>query len=94
MTAIDSLRTKLIDLRVRLSASGGKLVVDAPAGALTPELRSELAAHKGALLDCMSGGLSDAHALEQITAIGWNETSLADVIDSGGQHNEEVRKRR
>ena len=94
MTAIDNLRTRLIDLRIRLSIRSGKLVVDAPAGALTPELRSELADHKPALLDCMSGGMSDAQALEQIAAIRWNDTPLAEVIESGRQHNEEVRKQK
>jgi hypothetical protein len=94
MTALDDLRIKLIDLRVRLSASGDKLVIDAPAGALTPELRSELAEHKPALLDCMSGGISDADALAQIAALTWDGTSLADVIDIGRRHNKEVGKRK
>ena len=91
MTAIDDIRTKLIDLKVRLSASGGKLVVDAPAGVLTPELKSELVEHKAALVTSMSGGISDADALEQIVAIRWNDTSLSDVIESGRKHNERVR---
>jgi hypothetical protein len=94
MTTIDDLRTKLIDLKVRLSINNGKLVVDAPAGALTPELRSELTEHKPALLDCMSGGISDADALAQIAALTWDGTSLADQVESGRRHNKEVGKRK
>ncbi len=35
---------------IRLQAHGDRLVVDAPTGALTPELRDELVRHKSALL--------------------------------------------
>ena len=94
MTALDSLRTKLIDLRVRLSSSEGKLVIDAPAGVLTPEIKSELTEHKPALMAAMSGGLSNADADARIRDLVWDGTSLADVIENGRRHNEEVRKRR
>jgi TubC N-terminal docking domain len=94
MTALEDLRTRLIDMKVRLSASGGKLVVDAPAGVLTSELKAELAEHKPALLDCMSGGISDVDALAQIASLKWDDISLAGLIESGRRHTEEVNKRK
>lgn len=49
MTATQLIET-LSASGVRLSASDGKLKVDAPADVLTAELKTELAAHKAELL--------------------------------------------
>src|SRR3712207_1275590 len=50
-------RALLDDLRCRdvsLQASGGRLVVDAPSGAITDELRAALAEHKTSLLKLLA----------------------------------------
>lgn len=47
---IDALVARLQALNIRWSSSDGKLVIDAPRGSLTPELREELAAHRDQLL--------------------------------------------
>jgi hypothetical protein len=46
-----------------LQAHGSRLRVNAPKGALTPELRDALAAHKGALLPLLNDAPADASAL-------------------------------
>jgi|SRR3712207_5764771 len=51
-----STRALLKDLRRRdvfLEAHGGRLIVDAPAGAITDELQASLAKHKQALIDLL-----------------------------------------
>jgi len=47
---IDELVATLKARDIRLSSADGKLVIDAPRGTLTPELREELAAHRDQLL--------------------------------------------
>ncbi|MDP2320782.1 MAG: amino acid adenylation domain-containing protein [Acidobacteriota bacterium] len=47
---IDQLVATLKARDIRLSSNGGKLVIDAPRGSLTPELRQELATHRDQLL--------------------------------------------
>jgi amino acid adenylation domain-containing protein len=47
---IDALVARLKALNIHLSSKDGKLVVDAPRGSLTPELREELAAHRDQLI--------------------------------------------
>jgi amino acid adenylation domain-containing protein len=47
---IDELVARLKTLNIHLSSKDGKLVVDAPRGSLTPELRQELAAHRDQLI--------------------------------------------
>ena len=42
---------------VQVAADGNRLLVDAPAGALTPELRTEIAAHKDELLAELAAAL-------------------------------------
>ena len=42
---------ELRNLKVKLTADGGRLRYSAPAGVMTAELRRELAAHKSDLLD-------------------------------------------
>jgi hypothetical protein len=42
-------------LGIRLAIRGDRLVVDAPAGVMTPELRDALAIHKPALLRLLAG---------------------------------------
>ncbi len=49
MTEIDELLGRLASLDVRLSLDGDRLGVNAPKGALSPEQRAELAAHKEAI---------------------------------------------
>jgi hypothetical protein len=46
----------LESLGVKLSLSGDKLVVDAPANVVTPEVRTALAIHKPALLALLACG--------------------------------------
>ena len=50
----EALLSRLAALNVKLTAAGGRLRVEAPAGALTDELRAALAEHKRALLDLLS----------------------------------------
>jgi hypothetical protein len=45
-----TLLTNLLDRGIRLSASGERLNVDAPKGAMTPDLRAALVEHKAGLL--------------------------------------------
>ncbi len=47
---IDELVATLKARDIRLSSADGRLVIDAPRGSLTPELRQELAAHRDQLL--------------------------------------------
>ncbi|MDP2390575.1 MAG: condensation domain-containing protein, partial [Acidobacteriota bacterium] len=47
---IDELVAALKARDIRLSSNDGKLVIDAPRGSLTPELRQELATHRDQLL--------------------------------------------
>ncbi len=47
---IEELAARLKTLNIRLSSTDGKLVIDAPRGSLTPELRDELAAHRDQLI--------------------------------------------
>ncbi|MFI5364357.1 MAG: hypothetical protein ACHQ4J_01915 [Candidatus Binatia bacterium] len=47
---VDALLTELRHLGARLQAKGDRLVIDAPKGALTPELRRTLSARKPELL--------------------------------------------
>jgi hypothetical protein len=54
----------LHDLGVILSVESGRLKVDAPRGALTPELRQEIAARKEALLGLLRRLPEDAGAPE------------------------------
>ena len=53
MTPID-LIARLRNAGIRLKAIDGELEVDAPAGALTSELRDEIVRHKPALLRLLS----------------------------------------
>ena len=48
--APDALLAEVTRLGIRLMVNGGKLRVEAPAGTLTPELRTALAASKPAIL--------------------------------------------
>jgi amino acid adenylation domain-containing protein/non-ribosomal peptide synthase protein (TIGR01720 family) len=50
--------SRLRQLGVRLTVDHGKLVVRAPRGVLTAELRDELAAHKQEILELLAEGLS------------------------------------
>lgn len=49
-----ALLSRLAALNVTLTSAGDRLRVEAPAGALTDELRAALAEHKAALLDLLS----------------------------------------
>lgn len=49
-TELDALLADLSAAGVILTAAGDKLRIEAPAGAITPELRARLAEHKAALL--------------------------------------------
>jgi amino acid adenylation domain-containing protein len=51
---IDTLVATLKARNIRLSSADGKLVVDAPRGTLTPELRQELAAHRDRLIELVT----------------------------------------
>jgi hypothetical protein len=46
----EGLLRELRELGATVAARGDRLAVDAPAGAVTPDLRADLTAHKGALL--------------------------------------------
>jgi hypothetical protein len=52
---LPELQSCLDSVGVVVTARGDRLVVDAPAGALTPALKSELLAHKPALLGLLAG---------------------------------------
>jgi hypothetical protein len=58
MSALELLDT-LSASGVRLWAEGGKLKLDAPRGAVTPELKERLAAHKPALLAALTAHTSE-----------------------------------
>lgn len=62
MTAIDDLLARLARTDVRLSVDGAKLVVDAPAGALSETMRSELAARKAEILERLASRDAGADA--------------------------------
>lgn len=51
---IARLLAALQERNIKLSAADGKLVVDAPRGSITPDLRQELMAHRDALLQLVS----------------------------------------
>ena len=54
-TDLDALLAELTARGVTVAAHGDKLRIDAPAGAITPELRERLAEHKAALLAHLAG---------------------------------------
>jgi len=65
MPAADLLDT-LAGRDVRLSLEAGQIVIDAPAGALTPALRQQIAAHKTeliALLTALKPAISDVEVV-------------------------------
>jgi hypothetical protein len=87
---------------IGISERDGKLVVDAPMGVLTQELRADLAAYKSALLPLLASPLScwvdpgltpeEAAALDVI--LDWpldDHTSLAESIESGQRRNNSIR---
>jgi hypothetical protein len=87
---------------IGISARDGKLILDAPAGAVTPELRADLTACKPSLLALLDGRwvIPDLTS-EEAAAIGaildWaldDRTSISDVIESGRQWNQVVMKSR
>ncbi len=51
---------------IAVAAEGGRLKVDAPAGAITPDLRQALAEHKPALLAHLGGANAGASAREEL----------------------------
>ncbi len=55
---IDALVASLKARNIRLSSTDGKLVVDAPRGSLTPELREELATHRDQLIQFVMAPVS------------------------------------
>ena len=59
----EALLSRLAALNVTLTAHGDRLRVEAPAGALTAELRAALAEHKPALLDLLSQPSRSEHRL-------------------------------
>jgi hypothetical protein len=66
---LDDLTATLDTLGVRLSA---RLVVDAPYGVLTPEIKSALSAHKPALLARLAAGGDEADVQSRPS---WDELS-------------------
>ncbi len=50
----EQILTQLRDQDMRLSVTGDRLRVDAPKGAITPELRSMLADHKPELIEALT----------------------------------------
>ena len=53
MTTADALLADLRRLDIRLSVNGDKLHLDAPRGALTPELHDEVRRHKPEILEAL-----------------------------------------
>jgi len=51
---VDALLVALASQDIVLSVAGERLLFDAPAGALTPELRASIAAHRGELVRRLS----------------------------------------
>ena len=49
---------------IRLSVDGDKLVVEAPAGVVKPELLDRLRQHKAALVEALTSGSAEAQAVE------------------------------
>ena len=49
---------------IRLSVDGDKLVVEAPAGVVKPELLDRLRQHKAALVEALTSGPAEAQAVE------------------------------
>ena len=95
MTTLAELQTELVDLDIKVSVSKDKLIVDAPVGALTPEIKAALKVHKSELISRQHApGMSDFDALNAIGRIIWDGTSLARVYRAVRQYNEEVRKRK
>jgi hypothetical protein len=65
----DSLLDALSAAGVLLAVEDGRLRIDAPAGALTPELRAALAEHKAALLAHLASSAEPAPALPEILRV-------------------------
>ena len=55
MSTVSHLLTKLGDLGVTLRADGTRLLVQAPGGVITPELRTEMARRKVKILAAIQG---------------------------------------
>jgi hypothetical protein len=77
MTA-EALLNCLAALDVRLTAAGARLRVEAPAGALTAELRAALVEHKVALLDLLGqvGPAADTHRPISAAMLGPDERRM------------------
>ncbi len=66
---LNDLRAALDARGIHIEAVGGKLRVDAPLGALTPDLRTALVEHKAALLTA-GNDVSDVNDVSDIKAEG------------------------
>ena len=99
---LPELMDALNDLRVSFSV---RLVIDAPAGVITPEIRQSLADHKleiiARLVQRDSAPLprywtapnmspADVVVMQAIRELAWDGTSLAEAIEAGRQWNAEV----
>jgi hypothetical protein len=83
-----SVATLLLELsrrNIRLETGGGRLHVDAPAGALTPELRAALTREKPDLLAALQ-------APRKVAFQTW-ETVLSDIAHRWDAHAREARSR-
>lgn len=78
MTAADLLES-LTTRGIRVSRRGGDLHIDAPRGALTPELREELVAKKPELLALLSHEAFVAEALRTFPGSQLPEVARADL---------------
>lgn len=69
MTSVDLLISELIKLGAHLAEKGGKLLVDAPRGALTPELVTAIRENKAVLLARLAG--ADNAVRARVCGLNW-----------------------
>ena len=66
---------------IRLSVDGGKLVIEAPAGVVKPDLLARLRQHKPELMEALTSGPAEAQAVEA------NATAAESALPPGWPSN-------
>ena len=64
MTTVPAILSDLHRRDVQISVVGDRLLLDAPAGIITPALRHRVARHKAEILAVLNGGRGSTHVTE------------------------------